>query len=1743
MAPLKNIARICFGFLSLFATTFYGSKAVAQLSQSNAPVPAIEQVKPVGEWRLDEGSGTEAKDSSPNGYHGTFRGNPEWKPGVFGTALFFDGREDSVIVGDKLDLTQEITISLHAQFSNPRFMSLLCNFRNLSPDSGYCLHVGDKNFRDSGQITFQVFKNNSAQFITTTASYNDGKWHHIVASFGPNGISLSVDGEELKESRRLSEIGSSPNFPLRFGEYSAGGFFFSGMLDHILIFDRQMTPSAVALYEPTLTTATTTTTTDTASTTDTTSTTGTTTTATNTTTGTTNTSTTTTTTQPDCDDRNVCTDDSVSASGECLHTFNTSPCNDGNLCTTGDICNSGVCKAGDIPLICPNDDNICTQATCDSAVGCKTESITAEESCYTGPSTTQGHGVCKDGKATCTDGILGMCANEVTPTDEVCGDHLDNDCDSETDEGCITCGNGIPEAGEDCDEGSPNGSQGHCTNDCRTPICGDGNVCNGVEAYNPAHGCQTDSPLAAPQINSCQQLGICDPVSGWIVTDHPQIGSDCEASINATCTLLGQNVCNETGTGFICKASEEMMVDVSPIDSIPDVCPACGNGRVDLELNEQCDGEAGSRGSHQACDDQCQLVAIPHCGDGNFNEGESCDEGGLNGTGGHCTADCRIPDCNDGNICNGVETYNPAHGCQSGSPLLPPTANGCQAVGTCDPVNGFTLLDHPDTGNFCEYPVNETCTLAAALACDEATQTLICRPGEATLRDSTPADGLPDVCPACGNGHLDPELNEQCDGEAGVTERFACTESCQLVATPYCGNGTINEGEECDEGALNGTEGHCTFQCHAPNCNDGNICNGDETYNLAHGCETGSPLRQPEIRYCEVIGECDRTNGWQVIDHCAICGNGSVEEGEVCDDGTMNGQTGYCDIICGGVTPMPCGNGVIDEREECDDGNLLGGDGCTANCYREVNLAANMPVCGDGIINQESEECDDGNNVAGDGCTASCHSEVAQPEPEPEPETQPVPLCGDGMINQETEECDDGNNVPRDGCTASCHSEAAQPEPAPEPVPVPEPEPEPVPEPGPDLIQAIPFCGDGILNGEEFCDAGRENSNEIVGACRIDCSAFVPEPEPEPIDVAFPACSSEIFDCEKSCSIESPFTHVRDVTTLYPENFEKQIFMFAGDQGNEKGGIAFKASRNMSSDCRFEFQTCSLPTDPFDLLKGAQIDGVEANDAVGVSKNRYFTLLNLDDLFNVNAEGCLTHPKPILEGLETERRWIEEGVEGKGHVQRILEIAPATTSDGRTGILLGGVEINGDEPELMVFPAIDIFVLKNDGDHLHHFVPLQRLNDGDVLTGLTFDLLENGTENTHPFNTYITRQTPAGSQTDYYQCGTREEKWKCSLIETFEEEAPLVLVAPNTVRRQSQQKSIAEESQDRLFISKTGHVRKMSHKVPAGDHHASAAIQIRQDGEPLDPSLAEKAFDAWFAAERHNVAKPNDMAAKLYSLQYNEEALFQMSHLEAENLTADAPLNGVQNNEERQYKGMHHLHEFKRNNFGGNDFAGFFDILQGEEKVGTIVTLFHNKNEAPTITLHNEIPKNQTAILTAFPQDLMKDPLRCRVTLQDANGIDLAARAKMGDCREVGEDGIPVEVRLDGIVSENAVIQGNVSKAEGVAQPEIAWPLSGQVCAVDEGGLEACTPFSLNKSIVAKQVELPASPAPENQIIEESATSPIEWAISGGGLACIQNISTAGTIPSTTNLLELALLALSLLGTILWRARTSFQKN
>ncbi len=92
--------------------------------------------------------------------------------------------------------------------------------------------------------------------------------------------------------------------------------------------------------------------------------------------------------------------------------------------------------------------------------------------------------------------------------------------------------------------------------------------------------------------------------------------------------------------------------------------------------------------------------------------------------------------------------------------------------------------------------------------------------------------------------------------------------------------------------------------------------------------------------------QCDCSLGYESVGATcqAICGDGMIGIGELCDDGNYNVADG-CTICrpdagytCQGepsICATACGDGSIGGGEECDDGNANQGDGCDPQCQVE----------------------------------------------------------------------------------------------------------------------------------------------------------------------------------------------------------------------------------------------------------------------------------------------------------------------------------------------------------------------------------------------------------------------------------------------------------------------------------------------------------------------------------------------------------------------------------------------------------------------------------------------------------------------------------------------------------------------------------------------------------------------------------------------------------------------------------------
>ncbi|RXZ71955.1 PKD domain-containing protein [Agromyces albus] len=92
-----------------------------------------------------------------------------------------------------------------------------------------------------------------ARTITTTATYRNGGWHHVVASQGWDGMKLYVDGQLV--GTRPENTSQAFNGFWRVGGDNLSGWperpvtdYFSGQIDEVAVYDRVLTPQEVTAH-------------------------------------------------------------------------------------------------------------------------------------------------------------------------------------------------------------------------------------------------------------------------------------------------------------------------------------------------------------------------------------------------------------------------------------------------------------------------------------------------------------------------------------------------------------------------------------------------------------------------------------------------------------------------------------------------------------------------------------------------------------------------------------------------------------------------------------------------------------------------------------------------------------------------------------------------------------------------------------------------------------------------------------------------------------------------------------------------------------------------------------------------------------------------------------------------------------------------------------------------------------------------------------------------------------------------------------------------------------------------------------------------------------------------------------------------------------------------------------------------------------------------------------------------------
>ncbi len=212
----------------------------------------VSTTQPAGlitQWHFDESGGSVALDASGSGDTGTVVGGATWVSGRDGLALNLNGSTQFVYGANSMTGPDVFTVELWFKTSTTNGGKLI-GFGNAQTgnSTSYDRHIYMTN---SGQLYFGVYPG-SVQTVNTTASYNDGNWHHVAATLSPAGMNLFVDGASVGTNAGATS-GQVYTGWWRVGDDNVGSwvnvpnsFFFSGQIDEVRIYTTARTAAQIA---------------------------------------------------------------------------------------------------------------------------------------------------------------------------------------------------------------------------------------------------------------------------------------------------------------------------------------------------------------------------------------------------------------------------------------------------------------------------------------------------------------------------------------------------------------------------------------------------------------------------------------------------------------------------------------------------------------------------------------------------------------------------------------------------------------------------------------------------------------------------------------------------------------------------------------------------------------------------------------------------------------------------------------------------------------------------------------------------------------------------------------------------------------------------------------------------------------------------------------------------------------------------------------------------------------------------------------------------------------------------------------------------------------------------------------------------------------------------------------------------------------------------------------------------------
>ncbi len=248
---------VMFTKMSYLTDIPYGKElpTTSELTTNYSGISANLLTNLAGYWKLNESSGTTFADSSGNGNTGNKQGGVT--QGVTGRLLNAITQDGSTGY-----------VSTTNTFINPGNFTLSIWFRTLTTAGGKLIGFGNSQTGSSSSYDRHIYMNNTGQLYfgcypgairiaNSTASYNDGNWHHVAATLSSTaGMILYVDGVSVGTNAVTTSAQSYTGY-IRIGYDNVNSwtsqptsYFFNGSLDDAAFWTRTLSGTEIQqLYQ------------------------------------------------------------------------------------------------------------------------------------------------------------------------------------------------------------------------------------------------------------------------------------------------------------------------------------------------------------------------------------------------------------------------------------------------------------------------------------------------------------------------------------------------------------------------------------------------------------------------------------------------------------------------------------------------------------------------------------------------------------------------------------------------------------------------------------------------------------------------------------------------------------------------------------------------------------------------------------------------------------------------------------------------------------------------------------------------------------------------------------------------------------------------------------------------------------------------------------------------------------------------------------------------------------------------------------------------------------------------------------------------------------------------------------------------------------------------------------------------------------------------------------------------------